>query len=280
MQERALCSNTSHAPKTPPENWSLHLMDLLLDSKSSHNHGTLSILVTSSWAYPSPYPDAEGTLHHLGGGYGVTGGGAIGAHAGGAYLGGAIHPGGGGPAPIVQKHIYVHVPPPDPDFQGPRQPVIPPPPPKKHYKIVFIKAPSYPQVQAPVIPAPQSDIEKTLIYVLHRNPTDAAPIVIPTAKPTQPAKPEVYFIRYKTKKELGGPGGGHGGGSPHHYADDDYTAVSTTLAPRLLANHSHRPQRLATPTATPTPSAAGPTVSASSAAAVSILPRGKNVHRR
>ncbi|XP_039292739.1 uncharacterized protein LOC111053135 isoform X2 [Nilaparvata lugens] len=187
--------------------------------------GTLSILVTSSWAYPFPYPDAEGTLHHLGGGYGVTGGGAIGAHAGGAYLGGAIHPGGGGPAPIVQKHIYVHVPPPDPDFQGPRQPVIPPPPPKKHYKIVFIKAPSYPQVQAPVIPAPQSDIEKTLIYVLHRNPTDAAPIVIPTAKPTQPAKPEVYFIRYKTKKELGGPGGGHGGGSPHHYADDDYTAV-------------------------------------------------------
>ncbi|RZF36359.1 hypothetical protein LSTR_LSTR010400 [Laodelphax striatellus] len=102
--------------------------------------GTLSMLLTTTWAYP----DAEGTLHHLGGGYGVTGGGAIGAHTGGAYLG--AHGGGaGGAAPIVQKHIYVHVPPPDPDFQGPRQPVIPPPPPKKHYKIVFIKAPSYPQ---------------------------------------------------------------------------------------------------------------------------------------
>ncbi|RZF44901.1 hypothetical protein LSTR_LSTR016009 [Laodelphax striatellus] len=85
-------------------------------------------------------------------------------------------------------------------------------------------------------------------------------------------------------QDLGGPGGpgGHhglGGGSPHHYAGDDEYAVSTTLAPRLLAVGSStqsRPQRLATPT----PSSANPSPS-SNAPAVSILPRGsKNGHQR
>lgn len=97
--------------------------------------------------------------------------------------------------PIIQKHIYVHVPPPDPEFHAPPQRVVPAPPPKKHYKIVFIKAPTYTPPAAPVIPELQQNQEKTLIYVLHKNPSDAPPIVIPTASPTQPAKPEVYFIR-------------------------------------------------------------------------------------
>ncbi|CAB0006659.1 unnamed protein product [Nesidiocoris tenuis] len=98
--------------------------------------------------------------------------------------------------PLIQKHIYVHVPPPDPEFHSPPQRVVPAPPAKKHYKIVFIKAPTYSPPAAPVIPELQQHQEKTLIYVLHKNPVDAPPIVIPTAKPTQPSKPEVYFIRY------------------------------------------------------------------------------------
>ncbi|KAF6206698.1 hypothetical protein GE061_017934 [Apolygus lucorum] len=105
--------------------------------------------------------------------------------------------------PLIQKHIYVHVPPPDPEFHAPPQRLIPAPPPKKHYKIVFIKAPTYAPPTAPAIPELQQHQEKTLIYVLHKNPQDAPPIVIPTAKPTQPSKPEVYFIRYKTQKEVG-----------------------------------------------------------------------------
>ncbi|KAE8573532.1 uncharacterized protein [Halyomorpha halys] len=124
--------------------------------------------------------------------------------------------GGGGSEPVIQKHIYVHVPPPDPEFHAPPQRVVPAPPPKKHYKIVFIKAPTYAPPAAPVIPEIPQNQEKTLIYVLHKNPSDAPPIVIPTAKPTQPSKPEVYFIRYKTQKEVGyagGQDGGHGGGA-------------------------------------------------------------------
>lgn len=54
---------------------------------------------------------------------------------------------------------------------------------------------------APIIPPPQQTEEKTLVYVLVKKPDDQPDIVIPTPAPTQPSKPEVYFIRYKTQKE-------------------------------------------------------------------------------
>ncbi|XP_017003965.2 titin [Drosophila takahashii] len=103
----------------------------------------------------------------------------------------------------VHKHIYVHVPPKDFEEedaiqtrvhhqQGPKQ---------KHYKIVFIKAPSAPAIRQPVVPPPPQNEEKTLIYVLHKKPEQEQDIVIPTPAPTKPSKPEVYFIKYKTKKE-------------------------------------------------------------------------------
>lgn len=102
--------------------------------------------------------------------------------------------------PIIHKHVYVHVPPPEaPEYKAPKY-VPPPAPPQKHYKIVFIKAPTPPPPQAPVIPPlPAQDEEKTLIYVLVKKPEEAPEIVLPTPAPTQPSKPEVYFIRYKTQ---------------------------------------------------------------------------------
>lgn len=101
---------------------------------------------------------------------------------------------------VVHKHVYVHVPPPEaPEYKAPR-PVLPPPPPQKHYKIVFIKAPTPPTPTAPVLPPlPPQDEEKTLIYVLVKKPEEQPEIQIPTQAPTQPSKPEVYFIRYKTQ---------------------------------------------------------------------------------
>lgn len=72
-------------------------------------------------------------------------------------------------------------------------------PPQKHYKIVFIKAPTPPTPTAPVIPVQPQDEQKTLIYVLVKKPEEQPDIVIPTPAPTQPSKPEVYFIRYKTQ---------------------------------------------------------------------------------
>ncbi|KAL5289616.1 hypothetical protein ACFFRR_009589 [Megaselia abdita] len=101
--------------------------------------------------------------------------------------------------PIIHKHIYVHVPPAsiEKDDEHPRirsKPFTP----QKHYKIIFIKAPS--QSIRPILPAVSSHEEKTLIYVLHKKP-EIGDIVLPTAPPTQPSKPEVYFIKYKAKTE-------------------------------------------------------------------------------
>jgi Domain of unknown function (DUF243) len=70
---------------------------------------------------------------------------------------------------------------------------------------VFIKAPSPPSYQAPVIPVQPQNEEKTLVYVLVKKPEEQQEVVIPTAAPTQPSKPEVYFIRYKTQKKETGP---------------------------------------------------------------------------
>ncbi|XP_028141997.1 uncharacterized protein LOC114335911 [Diabrotica virgifera virgifera] len=126
---------------------------------------------------------------------------------GGGYPSGpsAPAPQYGAPAagPIVQKHVYVHVPPPETDIPAPRKPITVAPP-QKHYKIIFIKAPTPPTPTAPIIPAQPQNEEKTLVYVLVKKPEPEPEIVIPTPAPTQPSKPEVYFIRYKTQKEEGG----------------------------------------------------------------------------
>ncbi|XP_012278115.1 extensin-3-like [Orussus abietinus] len=104
--------------------------------------------------------------------------------------------------PVVHKHVYVHVPPPEaPEYKPPKY-TAPPQPPQKHYKIVFIKAPTPPTPTAPALPAlPLPDEEKTLIYVLVKKPEEAPEVVLPTQPPTQPSKPEVYFIRYKTQEQ-------------------------------------------------------------------------------
>lgn len=102
-------------------------------------------------------------------------------------------------APVIHKHVYVHVPPPDEEdlrAQRPR-PTLPP---QKHYKIIFIKAPTEDTSyrQAPVLPQNE---EKTLVYVLVKKPDEDFEFSVPTIAPTNPSKPEVYYIRYKTRQE-------------------------------------------------------------------------------
>ncbi|XP_053681630.1 uncharacterized protein LOC128732408 [Sabethes cyaneus] len=111
------------------------------------------------------------------------------------------------PKPIIHKHVYVHVPPPEPEVPVTRKPITVPPP-QKHYKIVFIKAPSPPTQAPPVIPPLPQNEEKTLVYVLVKKQDEPEEIIIPTAAPTPPSKPEVYFIRYKTQKQEAGSFGG------------------------------------------------------------------------
>lgn len=100
----------------------------------------------------------------------------------------------------VQKHIYVYVAPEQPEVRlPPRQIVVPSR--RKHYKIIFIKAPSPSTPRAPVLPSLVQDEEKTVVYVLVKKPEEQPEIKIHPAPPTTPTKPEVYFINYNTKKE-------------------------------------------------------------------------------
>lgn len=105
--------------------------------------------------------------------------------------------------PLIQKHVYVHVPPPDFEEVTAKPRPLKVPPREKHYKIIFVKVPS-PRARPPVvIPTQPAKEEKTLVYVLVKKPEAPAEIVLPTPVPTQPSKPEVYFIRYKSKEASG-----------------------------------------------------------------------------
>ncbi|CRK86820.1 CLUMA_CG000649, isoform A [Clunio marinus] len=103
------------------------------------------------------------------------------------------------PAPIIFKHVYVHVPPPEPDYSPP-QAVSAPSPVQKHYRIIFIKAPTLSVPTLPPLQALPQQEEKTIVYVLVKKPEDVPDNVIPTPTTTVPSKPEVYFIRYKTQQ--------------------------------------------------------------------------------
>ncbi|XP_058063466.1 uncharacterized protein LOC131213442 [Anopheles bellator] len=104
---------------------------------------------------------------------------------------------------IVQKHIYVHVPPPE-QPQTFHQTISAPALRQKHYKIIFIKTPSV-ESQAAQLALQQSQTEeKTIVYVLVKKPEPLADIALPAAAVSKPSKPEVYFIKYKTNSEAVG----------------------------------------------------------------------------
>lgn len=113
--------------------------------------------------------------------------------------------------PVVTKNVYVHLPPEDEEDISPPQ-VVPPVAPKKHYKLIFIKAPEPPRFSAPVIPPTVQDEHKTLVYVLVKKPEEQPQIQIPPVAPTEPSKPEVYFIKYKASENK--PAQGYGPPGP------------------------------------------------------------------
>lgn len=90
--------------------------------------------------------------------------------------------------------------PPEPEYTAPPRPIAPQPI-QKHYRIIFIKAPSAPAVTTPLVQTNPLREEKTIVYVLVKKPDPSPAIEMPTPASTVPSKPEVYFIRYKTKEE-------------------------------------------------------------------------------
>nr|NP_001299665.1 uncharacterized LOC106113758 precursor [Papilio xuthus]BAM17822.1 cuticular protein PxutCPT5 [Papilio xuthus] len=104
--------------------------------------------------------------------------------------------------PVINKHIYFHVPPPDIE-----EPIVQrlPDPIKKTYKIIFIKVPSQESSNnARIQQAINNQInqnsavsEKTLIYVLAKKPE---PVQILPPPPPTPSQHEVLFVNYRGKQ--------------------------------------------------------------------------------
>lgn len=105
--------------------------------------------------------------------------------------------------PVVHKHVYFHIPPPEPEYVKEYPIRTPPPQPvQKHYRIIFIKAPTQSTPTVPTLPPIQPNSEeKTIVYVLVKKPEELPEIIMPTPGTTLPTKPEVYFIRYKTEQK-------------------------------------------------------------------------------
>nr|XP_014096479.2 uncharacterized protein LOC106621971 [Bactrocera oleae] len=73
--------------------------------------------------------------------------------------------------------------------------------PQKNYRVVFIKAPSSENANLKLTAEYAPQEEKTVIYVLSKKDNDLNIGEIVTPAPTQPTKPEVFFIKYKTPEE-------------------------------------------------------------------------------
>ncbi|CAL8126840.1 unnamed protein product [Orchesella dallaii] len=97
----------------------------------------------------------------------------------------------------IYKHVYIHTP--TPEEEPPQQPRVISLNKKQdtHYQIIFVKAPAPPQMPPTEIELPAPPERKTLVYVLVKKPQKPAEIKFRAPAPTSPAKPEVYFIKYK-----------------------------------------------------------------------------------
>jgi Domain of unknown function (DUF243) len=122
-------------------------------------------------------------------------------HHGYSYSQPAVSHSYSGPTEVVHKHVYVHVPPTDHDDDVPTHHSQPAPA-QVHYKIIFVKAPSYQQNLGALLAAQQPKTEeKTLVYVLSKKPEEINLDALNAKNAFTPSKPEVYFIKYKAQKE-------------------------------------------------------------------------------
>jgi hypothetical protein len=88
-----------------------------------------------------------------------------------------------------------------------------------NYNIIFVRAPAPPPPQQTEVILPQPSEQKTLVYVLVRNPSEQNQNNVKFVYPKKyvPAKPEVFFVQYnnsnngnKGQGQAGGGGSGQG----------------------------------------------------------------------
>lgn len=101
----------------------------------------------------------------------------------------------------VTKNLYFFSAPEEPEAPiRPRVNVVQAPA-QKNYKIIFIKTPEFRQQSVVNVPVVSQNEEKTVVYVLVKRPEDGPQVNVQASSASKPAKPEVYFIKYRTKEE-------------------------------------------------------------------------------
>lgn len=103
-------------------------------------------------------------------------------------------------APIVTKRFYIHSAPEEEDNEIDER-FITIGKPRKNYNIVFIRAPHKAPSKTKLKIVPAINEDKTVIYVLAKKPTESEIEAHVQEYATTTAKPEVYFIKYKTNEE-------------------------------------------------------------------------------
>lgn len=98
----------------------------------------------------------------------------------------------------ITKHFYIHSAPEEPEEVVHKHFTIGKP--QKAYRVVFIKAPAS-NAQASISASFAPKEEKTVIYVLSKKPNHVEIKDVVTPPPTEPSKPEVIFVKYKTNEE-------------------------------------------------------------------------------
>ncbi|KAL3285854.1 hypothetical protein HHI36_000374 [Cryptolaemus montrouzieri] len=100
----------------------------------------------------------------------------------------------------VTKSVYFYEAPEEPQQIRQRK-IVQLPAQKINYKLLFIKAPSAPEPQPIEIPAQVLNNEKTRVYVLVKKPETEQEVRVVAGPTPKPEKPEVFYIKYKTREE-------------------------------------------------------------------------------
>lgn len=101
-------------------------------------------------------------------------------------------------APLVTKQFFLHSAPEDHEIKH-KHFVLGRP--QKNYRVVFIKAPKSTNANVRLSAEYAPIEEKTQIYVLTQKENELDVNNIATPAPTQPSKPEVFFVKYRTPEE-------------------------------------------------------------------------------
>nr|CAI5826241.1 unnamed protein product [Callosobruchus analis] len=99
----------------------------------------------------------------------------------------------------ISKQVYF--------FDAPEEEAVQPkirvisPPPQKTVKLIFVKAPSQPSASSIKLVAPPSIEEKTVVYVLSKNPDEQQIEIEAATNQKTPSKPEVYYVKYNNQAD-------------------------------------------------------------------------------